>query len=136
MTPGILDSIDGALRDFDTSHDAMRWVPVEGRGAAPPGPPAAVAVSLHVDTDLFACTVREAVAGLRRFFDDIGTALLDLLPVMAAQTETVSEVSSCRAAPVTAEGRTTQFYVCAGCGQACDAVEAEAGAAPNVTPSA
>lgn len=28
---GILDSIDGALRDFETGRDAMRWLPEESR---------------------------------------------------------------------------------------------------------
>ena len=27
MSGDVLDAIDGALRDYDTSHDAMRWVP-------------------------------------------------------------------------------------------------------------
>lgn len=87
MTLGILDSIDGALRDFETSRDAMRWVPEEKREAAPPEPPAAVAVSLHVDIESFAGAVQEAAAVLWRFFDDIGTALLGLLPVMVAPAE-------------------------------------------------
>jgi hypothetical protein len=33
--PGILDSIDGALRDCTVSGDAMRWVPEGGREASP-----------------------------------------------------------------------------------------------------
>jgi hypothetical protein len=40
MSPvtGILDSIDGALRDHETSADAMRWVPEEERKPAEAGP--------------------------------------------------------------------------------------------------
>lgn len=35
----------------------------------------------------------------------------------------MSEVSACCAAPVAVEGRTTRYWVCTGCGQACDAVD-------------
>ncbi len=31
----ILDTIDGALRDYETSGDAMRWAPEEKRAASP-----------------------------------------------------------------------------------------------------
>lgn len=34
-------------------------------------------------------------------------------------------VSLCCSAPVTAEGRTTRYWVCSGCGQACDTAPAE-----------
>lgn len=34
-------------------------------------------------------------------------------------------VSDCCSAPVTMEGRTTRYHVCSGCGQACDAVNAD-----------
>lgn len=37
----------------------------------------------------------------------------------------MNEVSACRAAPVTVEGRTTRYWVCTGCGEACDAVAAD-----------
>lgn len=33
-TSSLLDSIDGALRDYETSADAMRWAPPEGRDSA------------------------------------------------------------------------------------------------------
>lgn len=33
-TSGVLDSIDGAIRDYETSKDAMRWAPPEDRAAA------------------------------------------------------------------------------------------------------
>jgi hypothetical protein len=54
---------------------------------------------------------------------------------LLAVPEDVSGVSSCCSAPLTVEGRTTQFYACTGCGQACDAVaaETETGAVPNVS---
>jgi hypothetical protein len=33
----------------------------------------------------------------------------------------IGYLSLCCTAPVTVEGRTTRYYVCTGCGQACDA---------------
>lgn len=37
-TSGVLDSIDGAIRDYETSSDAMRWRP-GGEREAEPAPP-------------------------------------------------------------------------------------------------
>jgi hypothetical protein len=59
VTPGILDSIDGALRDFETSKDAMRWLPEDKRPDGPasdgiPGGAAPVAVAVTVDAEEFA----------------------------------------------------------------------------------
>lgn len=34
-THGVLGAIDGALRDYEVSAGAMRWVPEEGRESRP-----------------------------------------------------------------------------------------------------
>lgn len=71
MTPGILDVIDGALRDFETSADAMRWVPEEKRKPGPAGVPVMlglppVAFALTVDTEEFARSLSELGAAIAR----------------------------------------------------------------------
>ena len=42
----ILDTIDGALRDYEASGDAMRWVPEEKRQATPETQPFAGQISM------------------------------------------------------------------------------------------
>jgi hypothetical protein len=89
-TTSVLDSIDGALRDFETSTDAMRWVPEGERLAAvmpdaPPGPwipldgatwiaPVPASVPVFVDVAEFSRSVNalaEAVnRALRPVFED------------------------------------------------------------------
>ena len=85
VTHGILDSIDGALYDFETSKDAMRWVPEDERHAgnrpAAVSPwhdlagaalvlnsPSATALMLTVDADEFNQALNELAAAVTRAF--------------------------------------------------------------------
>jgi hypothetical protein len=69
VTSGILDQIDGALRDFETSTDAMRWVP-EGKREFKPAHTGATAVglALTVDTAEFTRALNELGAAVARAF--------------------------------------------------------------------
>lgn len=60
MTSGILDQIDGALRDFDTSGDAMRWVPEGGRRPWPD--------AVTIDTEEFTRSLNEFGEAVIRAF--------------------------------------------------------------------
>jgi len=70
--PDILDSIDGALSDWHTSDDAMRWLPEHKREPRAEGgerasmPPAAVTVSM--DTEEFARALNEFAEAMTRVF--------------------------------------------------------------------
>lgn len=82
MAPGILDSIDGALRDYGTSCDAMRWMPENKRLAAPhresPAPasgrvslePPAVLI-LSVDTEEFARSLNDLAEAMARVLNPV-----------------------------------------------------------------
>jgi len=61
-TSGVLDSIDGALRDYETSNDAMRWAPPENRAATAEG-------SLEMDavTDIEARTLAWAIGAAEAY---------------------------------------------------------------------
>jgi hypothetical protein len=66
----ILGSIDGALRDFETSADAMRWLPGEKRAPSPAGEHVhnPLAVALTVDVEEFARSLNELIDALARAF--------------------------------------------------------------------
>lgn len=71
VTLGILDQIDGALRDFDTSGDAMRWIPEGERKPMPvPGAvtPPPVIVALTMDTEEFTRSLNEFAEAMARAF--------------------------------------------------------------------
>lgn len=55
MTTDILAAIDGSLRDYETSRDAMRWNPGlrEAREAAVPAVPASPVQEITVDLSGF-----------------------------------------------------------------------------------
>jgi hypothetical protein len=104
---GILDSIDGALRDFETSTDAMRWVPEDERKSVAAQRSAASAAArsgewialgypvtdgrlpLGGDMDLapLVRVIEQIAVGVRRFFDDVGTAIAPLVRVLAAAAQ-------------------------------------------------
>jgi hypothetical protein len=73
VTSGILDVIDGALRDCAVSTDAMRWLPEEEREVAPAGA-APVLAAVTFDPAPFRMAMEEMGRGLRRLFSDFGTA--------------------------------------------------------------
>jgi hypothetical protein len=66
----VLESIDGALRDFETSTDAMRWLPEDKRAPSPAGERAhdPLAVALTVDVEEFARSLNELIDVLARAF--------------------------------------------------------------------
>jgi hypothetical protein len=66
VTSGILDQIDGALRDFDTSGDAMRWWVPEGERR--PWPDAVAPVAGTIDTEEFTRALNELGAAITRAF--------------------------------------------------------------------
>lgn len=70
----ILDSIDGAVRDWETSRDAMRWVPGEARGGLPPARDGAVHVQVHVDVAPLAEALGLMLADLTRLLGSFTSA--------------------------------------------------------------
>jgi hypothetical protein len=91
VTAGILDSIDGALRDWEVSADAMRWLPEGERVAAPAVVPAAairppVPVAVTMDAgelaralrdlgEMMARAFRPVFEGAVKLFHDLSAAL-------------------------------------------------------------
>jgi hypothetical protein len=89
VTSGILDSIDGALRDYETGADAMRWVPGDRRELRPASPAARagiVLVPVPVDTGelhralnelggMLARALCPGIEGAAKVFHDLGAAL-------------------------------------------------------------
>lgn len=67
----ILDVIDGALLDFDTSDDAMRWVPPAKREERPAVDPEL----LEMLSPESLAAINAAVAGITEFANALGRAL-------------------------------------------------------------
>lgn len=70
MGTDVLESIDGALRDFETSKDAMRWLPEDKRAPSPARERVhdPLAVALTVDVEEFARSLNELIDVLARAF--------------------------------------------------------------------
>jgi hypothetical protein len=62
----ILDSIDGALSDYATSKDAMRWAPPESQPETEPCPYAGFTVDLNIDVEPFARAFADYAASFAR----------------------------------------------------------------------
>lgn len=82
----ILDTIDGALRDYEASGDAMRWVPEEKREA-----PQAVGFSfdqapllpvITIDTSQFELAFRQIGEALSRFLRPFADFAKSMVPIV------------------------------------------------------
>ena len=92
VSADILASIDGALRDYELSADAMRWLPEEKREAPPALAPVFVPVTL--DLEPFTRALEEAGRVLRRFFADVGAAVAKLAPLLTEAADGTQEAAA------------------------------------------
>ena len=86
---GVLDSIDGALRDYETSGDAMRW--------APPGSSALAAeASLEIDatTDLEARILAWAIGAAEAYMDHTRRLAAAMWPILVEACKSMSELAA------------------------------------------
>jgi hypothetical protein len=70
----ILDAIDGALDDYATSKDAMRWVPPEDQ-PEPLVPTAMIPASINVDLSGF-------IRGMQQLSEAMGSIVRDIAETM------------------------------------------------------
>lgn len=84
-TAGILSTIDGALRDYALSGDAMRWAPPGTPASQLPARPAAITVEF--DTGPFMAALADAAAAAGRLIAGMARALKPLAAVAATITE-------------------------------------------------
>jgi hypothetical protein len=54
----VLAMIDGALRDYETGADAMRWVPPDDRAPRPPAVAGPVMLGIRVDAEPLIAAMR------------------------------------------------------------------------------
>lgn len=83
-TDEVIGSIDHALRDFDTSDDAMRWTPEPAppRPAAPMPqfrPPSFARVVIRIDTAPFQAAMRSIMQAYQDAFRSLFRKVRDLL---------------------------------------------------------
>lgn len=75
-TSEVIEAIDGALSDWSTSGDAMRWVPPEGR-TEPPVEPAQVLWLMDDWVAAIAAATSQYLEEVVVAFDALGAALRD-----------------------------------------------------------
>lgn len=75
-----MDAIDGAIRDWATSNDAMRWVP-EGLTTSP-----AVSVDLQRAAEAFGRATRDALRALVEWIERHREELTALQSAMASKS--------------------------------------------------
>ena len=86
-TSGVLDSIDGALRDYETSGDAMRWAP-PGSGAL------AAEASLGIDaaTGLEARILAWAIGAAEAYMDHMRRLAEAMRPILVEACKSMCEL--------------------------------------------
>ena len=89
MSGDIIDTIDGALRDYETSNDAMRWQPPEDRTAEPPR----VAVPAPIAIDMSRIDMSGFVRGIEQMGEAMGRALNDAFAPLRKLTAAVAVIA-------------------------------------------
>jgi hypothetical protein len=85
MATDILDVIDGALADYATSDDAMRWMPPDSRAPEPiAAPPVTVDIRLNVEP--FAAELQRVgealIAAMQPWAEAFGKLFRELAPAV------------------------------------------------------
>lgn len=89
---GVLAAIDGALQDYETSGDAMRWVPPEDRE---PDPEAVLAASRAV-LDGVSLGMEQFMAAMRQLTASVSEALEPWAEFLRKLAPAAGEVSEAR----------------------------------------
>jgi len=86
MAADILEVIDGALADYATSNDAMRWAPPGSVPEPDACDPEAVRFYLGADLELFVAGLREIgevmIAAMQFWGDAVGKLFRELAPTV------------------------------------------------------
>ena len=88
-TSGVLDSIDGAIRDYETSKDAMRWAPPESRAATAEALPEIDAV-----TDIEARIVAWAIGAAEAYMASMRRIGEVMWPILVEACKSMSELAA------------------------------------------
>jgi hypothetical protein len=89
VTSGILDTIDGALADYEAGGDAMRWVPEEERA----GIPVSDGMSVDIDSADFAAACEALGRDMDRMAEGFQAMARAVQPILQAQVKAFSKMT-------------------------------------------
>lgn len=82
MATDVLAVIDGALRDYETGADAMRWVPPDDRAPRPLAVTTPVMLDIRVDVEPFIAAMRQIGAVAERVIGQWSELFRKLVPTV------------------------------------------------------